>query len=897
MTPGTIAYQEAHIVNSPVSAATREQMRYARTHSTVPMYGQPGFTGLTPKASNWLARESAIDKQDLSDLQAMVNPLSGENLHNWKEISWQMTGIPTLEHPVRSGPLADTIALAGILPFGKLAKVAELGDAAKAAEAADRVAPESRVSRALAGRAARKALVRGPKRSEEQALAHVAERSRKDAALLDIARAEGKMGGPVNVLKPGEVTAETGGKVGQIVRQGLNPDLKTGGRFEKAGAKLDDPALLRKEQKALRGPELSRRAAAIERASADKSGLDKLVAAKTVLKGELPSVEYRGLAKLTPELRDEAINHIFDHPRMRPFEKVNAAEALDKALNGHVPTVGEQKLLERAFGKEVPDGLIAEAKRNGWGNTVNDVLGISRALRSSLDFSFPMRQGAVALAYNPKIWLSTYWPGMKLMGSEKGFQDAMRSVEDMPTHATLVHGGTAFTDIGENAAKGSSSIYTREEAMPSNYAERLPLIGGKIRASDRGYVGVGNLQRAHLGDYMLHNAAEKGYHLTGESGDKLVKDISEVVNSLTGRGDMKLLKNHTATLNALLFSPRLLMSRVNFLNPLWYARLHPYARMEAMKAGSRFFGAIGLALLAIEQAGGHVSFDPRSADFGKIRHGDTRIDLGAGFNQLLHLYGQFATMQRKSTTTGQVTDLTAGGFGQSTLFDVGLQFLENKTNPVASTAITALKGNQFGQPLDFNPNPLDTNSLVSNLWEPMSPQDALSTYQQTHSVAGGIGAGLLSGSGVGVQSYSALAAANSPGKVKSTLAKALTGPDGLNQQMDTLKVDPKYRPLYVKATRLEVQRNLAKDQARRAAKSGTITPGESYKITLGILRKNGLLTAKAFRGAVSAIPGMSDRDAAHWEYEAWEYLGFGNGWGPGKLLSSLHHAYNVKTGK
>jgi hypothetical protein len=790
---------------------------------------------------------------------------------------WQLTGIPTLEHPIRSGPTADALALAGLFPFGKvgeLGKLSETADATKAAEGASVV---------RSSRAAKKALVKGPKRTEEQALAHVAERNRYDAAATDAARAKGEMGGAVNVLKPGEITAETGGKTGQIIRHGLNPELG-GGKYEKVGAKLDTPKLLRKDQEALRAPERSARAAAMERAAANATGVEKLYAATGVLKGELPKLEYRGLAKLTPELRDEAVNFIFDHPRMRIYEKRNSAQALNDALEGKVPTVGDQRLLERAFGKEVPNGLIAQAKKNGWANTINDVLGISRALRSSLDFSFPMRQGAVALAYNPKIWLKTYWPGMKLMGSEQGFQTAMKSIEAMPTHASAVKAGVAFTDIGESAAKGSTDIYAREEAMPSNYAERIPVIGRGVRASDRGYVGVGNLTRAHLFDYMMHSAAREGYHLT----DDAVHSIAETVNSLTGRGNVKWLSGHTATLNALLFSPRLLMSRINFLNPLWYARLSPFARKEAMKAASRFFGAIGLTLLAIEQAGGKVGFDPRSADFGKARFGNsTRVDLGAGFNQLLHLYGQFATLQRKSTTSGKVTDLTAGGFGQSSLFDVGLQFLENKTNPIASTLITAAKGNQFGQPLDFSPNPLDTNSLVSNLWEPMSPQDAVSTYQQTHSALGGIGAGLLSGSGVGVQSYSALAA-NSPAKTQDATKKALTT---LQQQEAVLNVPAKWRHIYGKGVRVQVQRDLAKSQARKVSKTGKITQAQSYKITMQTLLKAKMMTAAQYKAATRSISGMTDRELKHWEYEAWAQLG------PGSLLEHLHHYYNVQTGK
>src|SRR5690242_15301790 len=105
------------------------------------------------------------------------------------------------------------------------------------------------------------------------------------------------------------------------------------------------------------------------------------------------------------------IRHVQDLPTLKPFEQGKAVDALMKLANGKVPALHEQKILERAFGKETSDTLrqIVTSK----GDVLRNVLNVPRALMSTLDFSAPFRQGLVTAFHNPKVFGKAFVPMFK----------------------------------------------------------------------------------------------------------------------------------------------------------------------------------------------------------------------------------------------------------------------------------------------------------------------------------------------------------------------------------------------------------------------------------------------------------------------------------------------------
>src|SRR4029077_4455277 len=150
-----------------------------------------------------------------------------------------------------------------------------------------------------------------------------------------------------------------------------------------------------------------------------------------------------------------------------------------------------------------------------------------------------------------------------------------------------------------------------------------------------------------------------------------LQSLGKYVGSATGRGDLGAFQEAGKMLNAVLFSPRLLASRLNFLNPAYYARLHPFARKEALRSGIQLAGTVSTLLaLAPRRPGVKVNTDPRNPDWGKIRVGDTRIDIAGGFQHELRVLAQLASGVAISSTTGKRLGLTAGGIGEATAGDV-----------------------------------------------------------------------------------------------------------------------------------------------------------------------------------------------------------------------------------
>lgn len=458
----------------------------------------------------------------------------------------------------------------------------------------------------------------------------------------------------------------------------------------------------------------------------------RLTLAKGELKGELPKIDFQGMKVLDENSLKHLQAYILDHPHLLPGQKIHAAEALSNALAGKVPTNSELTLLEHVFGKDTAAGL-GSISSHPLKDLVLSTLNVPRSLMASFDLSAPFRQGIVTATRHPVIFARNFKPMVKAFGSERVYQGVLADIHGRPTYPMMLEAKLAITELGKQ-------VGPREERFASDVAEHIPIAGRGIRASGRAYTGFLDKMRADVFDHLIQRAQDQGINVQDE---KFLKSLGTYINSATGRGNLGHFQEAGKVLNTFFFSPRLLASRLNFMNPLYYARLDPFARKEALRSAIQLAGTLSTLLgVASQIPGAKVVSDPRNPDWGKIRLGNTRIDIAGGFQQPLRLFAQLATGTAISSTTGKKLNLTANGFGQPTRLDLFLRFFEGKESPWASFVTDFLRNsNQVGQKFQLDKE-------VYQRIIPLLAQDSYDLYNAHHGGMNGLAAA-FAGYGVG----------------------------------------------------------------------------------------------------------------------------------------------------
>ena len=363
---------------------------------------------------------------------------------------------------------------------------------------------------------------------------------------------------------------------------------------------------------------------------------------------------------------------------------------------------------------------------------VIDATNIPRTLMSSFDLSAPLRQGAILFSSYPKIVAGehgAFREMFKYFESEKGIRELQRQIEDSP-NAPLYIKTKLFL---ANERKNIGRLEGREESYMSTSPERLKIIGAGIRASNRAYAGFLDKARMDVFDYHVEQFKKAG--ITFENNPKAYKDLAKLVNIMSGRGTLGGFEKSATALTSFIYSPRLIASRLQFLDPRNLYKLDPAVRKIWIKDSIKFYG-VGMSILTMAKlAGADVDLHPNSSDFLKIRIGNTRLDIWGGFQQ-------YATLIAKISMGTQNVE---GRNKKINRLDTGLRFALQKASPSAGFVRDFLKGkNMVGEPFDL------TNEAV-NLLTPLFFQDMYDAISED----GMIGAikGMPGAFGVGVQTY------------------------------------------------------------------------------------------------------------------------------------------------
>lgn len=350
----------------------------------------------------------------------------------------------------------------------------------------------------------------------------------------------------------------------------------------------------------------------------------------------------------------------------------------------------------------------AETIKEGFVRTA----GASKSLKASLDNSALFRQGLKVMWSHPKIWFKNSLKSFEDMYRSFGGKEVMDEV-----HADILSRPNALNGLYQ---KEKLAIGTGEEVFPSSFPEKIPGIRRAFKASENAYKGFIERTRADVFDKYVDIAKQTG-------GD--IKGVGKLVNSLTGRGELPFgLERSANTINNVFFSPRFLKSQLDFLTAHQFdGSISPFARKQAainlLKVAS---GTAAILTIANAVKPGSVEWDPRSADFGKIRIGDTRFDVSGGMSSIITLASRIASSSSKSSTSGKVTKLNSGDFGSKTTGDVIVDFFGNKLSPAASVVRDLI--NQK----DREGQPVTATGVVKNLFAPLPITNAIETSQESN---------------------------------------------------------------------------------------------------------------------------------------------------------------------
>ena len=313
------------------------------------------------------------------------------------------------------------------------------------------------------------------------------------------------------------------------------------------------------------------------------------------------------------------------------------------------------------------------------GQGLSEIAGTAKGIKASLDNSAIFRQGWKTLFTNPKIWAKN---------AAESFINIKNQLGRKATDNTIIDGIKADIYSRPNALNNTYSkmkldIGNMEEAFPTTLPEKIPLFNRLYKASEVAYTGFLYRMRADIADKMIAIAEQGGVDLTQKAE---LEQIGQLVNSLTGRGSLGEFEKVGKSINTIFFSPKMLMSNIDFLTGHnLRPGVTPFVRKQA--AINLLKVTAGIAtILGIAEAlhPGSVEMDPRSADFGKIRIGDTRFDVSAGMGSLVTLAAREISQSTKSSTTHKVTKLGENKFGAKTGMDVLVDFGENKLAPAAA---------------------------------------------------------------------------------------------------------------------------------------------------------------------------------------------------------------------
>lgn len=461
-----------------------------------------------------------------------------------------------------------------------------------------------------------------------------------------------------------------------------------------------------------------------EKGNRDISDEQKLKAYKTGLKNKISQLK-----------KDLESGDFLKEPEPKKPLKLDA-EA-QKLLDEHIKFVKETSL-RRAKAEFENRGKFEKGY-----DAVMQIAGLKRIVQTAVDLSIPFRQG-VTIAFNPRRWATfgkSFGAMINSTFSPKNFDRLMYAIHQSPDYQNMLKDKVHFNEMD---AVDSNS---RNEEFQKSFAYKIPLIKEPLLASNRAADGFLNTSRYEM--YMKGKAMLERQGITRENSPESYEALGKWIMNITGRGNLlKFLEDsHNGRMVAsnTFFGARLMASRFNLLNPVYYAKMGkeaPQVLKEAFKDMASFTTMIAATLLAAQAAGAKVSYNEDDADFLKIRVGNTRYDITGGMTQYIRTYMRLnkAIFQRFDPSVSKEDKNKYAKYALNS----ATNFFQYKLAPNTSYLLSGIRGTD---PLGKDFNSLDILKIY-----PMYVDDMIAGWKNQGATSL-VTIGVPSILGVGVQAY------------------------------------------------------------------------------------------------------------------------------------------------
>ena len=467
---------------------------------------------------------------------------------------------------------------------------------------------------------------------------------------------------------------------------------------------------------------------------------------------ELEALKDVNNAKLVADLalRVATMKEIYDAAKI-------AADKAERIEKGVFKIHPKGNFLISMLGKET---TITEALTTLAGNI--------KSLKATLDISW-FRQPTSAWAYGLTGYIGNKEGARIFETAKKGWKEGWdtwkevvkaKSAEDARQKMLLAEGLLMVRPnaLNGNYARLGVAVGIQEEAYPESWAIQVfnkakdkTGIPNFFLASEKGFNIAIQATRAEIADALIDMAG-------GDIAMLKEQNAGQFVNELTGRGKLPFNNpNAERAVNALLFAPRYLSSRIAQIYNLKYAGKWALNAMKGKETGmidkmrakssmaqlalfAILIPAIKGILRAMDDDDPHgddywerfwSAYEMRTSDFGKIVLGDTRIDVSAGLDGLLTLSARVVTGKSVSIS---------GVKRDKNWSDVLGSFSEGKLSPAARVVIDGWRYLTQEDPKNFMYQPITARGLLSDVFLPISVENltelTIPTESKTAQIAG-----------------------------------------------------------------------------------------------------------------------------------------------------------------